>query len=42
VQIFSERYSPEEADKIAQSALALIEPFTRKQDEKIRQILEEL
>jgi DNA repair exonuclease SbcCD nuclease subunit len=42
MQIFSERYSKEEADKFAKSALALIEPFTRKQDEKIRQIIEEL
>jgi DNA repair exonuclease SbcCD nuclease subunit len=42
MQIFSERYSKEAADKFAKSALALIEPFTRKQDEKVRQILEEL
>jgi DNA repair exonuclease SbcCD nuclease subunit len=42
LQIFSERYSKEEADRLATSALALIEPFTRKQDEKVRQIIEEL
>ena len=42
LQIFSERYSKEEADRIAKAALALIEPFTRKQDEKVRQIVEEL
>jgi len=42
LQIFSERYSKEEADKIAKSALALIEPLTRKQDEKIKKIIEEL
>ena len=42
LQIFSERYSREEADKIAHSALSLIEPLTRKQDEKIKQTIEEL
>jgi len=42
VQIFSERYSKEEAEQISKSALALIEPLVRKQDEKIRQIIEEL
>ncbi|MDR2700646.1 MAG: DNA repair exonuclease [Nitrososphaerota archaeon] len=42
VQIFSERYSKEDADRIAKSALALIEPLTRKQDEKNRQIIEAL
>jgi hypothetical protein len=42
VQIFSERYSREEADKIAHGALSLIEPLTRKQDEKIKQTIEEL
>ncbi len=42
LQIFSERYGREESDKIARSALALIEPLTRKQDEKIKQTIEEL
>ncbi|MCW4029652.1 MAG: DNA repair exonuclease [Candidatus Bathyarchaeota archaeon] len=42
LQIFSERYSPEEADKIAHGAVNLIEPLTRKQDEKVRQQIEEL
>ena len=32
----------EEADKIAHVALSLIEPLTRKQDEKIKQTIEEL
>jgi exonuclease SbcD len=41
-QIFSERYSREEAEKVARSALALIEPLTRKQDEKVKQTIEEL
>ncbi|MCX6644466.1 MAG: hypothetical protein NT043_04600, partial [Candidatus Bathyarchaeota archaeon] len=42
LQIFSERYSREEADKITRSALSLIEPLTRKQDEKVKQTIEEL
>jgi hypothetical protein len=37
-----ERYSREEAEKIAHSAFSLIEPLTRKQDEKIKQAIEEL
>jgi DNA repair exonuclease SbcCD nuclease subunit len=42
LQIFTERYSREKAEKIAHSALNLIEPLTRKQDEKIKQAIEEL
>jgi DNA repair exonuclease SbcCD nuclease subunit len=42
LQIFSERYSREEADKIARSALSLIEPLSRKQEEKVKQTIEEL
>ncbi len=42
VQIFSERYSREEAEKIAHTAIGLIDPLTRKQEEKIRQTLEDL
>ena len=42
VEIFAQRYSREEADKIAHSALSLIEPLTKKQDEKIKQTIEEL
>jgi DNA repair exonuclease SbcCD nuclease subunit len=42
IQIFAERYGKEEAEKIAHSALSLIEPLTRKQDEKIKQTIEEL
>ena len=42
VEIFAQRYSREEADKIAHSALSLIEPLTKKQDEKIKQSIEEL
>jgi DNA repair protein SbcD/Mre11 len=42
LQIFGERYSREEAEKIARSAIALIEPLTRKQEEKVKQTIEEL
>jgi len=42
VEIFAQRYSREEADKIAHSALGLIEPLTKKQGEKIKQTIEEL
>jgi exonuclease SbcD len=42
VQIFGERYGSEEAQQIARTALGLIEPLTRKQEEKVRQTLEEL
>jgi exonuclease SbcD len=42
LQILSERYSHEEANKIARSAIALMEPLTKKQDEKIKQEIEEL
>ncbi|MFB3887993.1 MAG: exonuclease SbcCD subunit D [Candidatus Bathyarchaeia archaeon] len=42
LQIFSDRYSHEEAERIARSALSLIEPLTRKQEDKVKQTLEEL
>jgi hypothetical protein len=42
LQIFSDRYSREEAEKIARSALSLIEPLTKKQEERAKQTLEEL
>ncbi len=42
LQIFMERYGREEAEKIANSALGLIEPLTKKQDGKIKQVIEEL
>ncbi|XES78541.1 MAG: exonuclease SbcCD subunit D [Candidatus Bathyarchaeia archaeon] len=41
-EIFGERYSREEAEKIAHVAVGLIEPLTRKQEEKVKQTLEEL
>jgi DNA repair protein SbcD/Mre11 len=42
VEIFSARYGKEEAEKIAKAALGLIEPLTRKQDDKVKQTIEEL
>ena len=42
VQIFGERYSREEAERVANGAINLIEPLTHKKDEKVRQVLEEL
>lgn len=42
LEIFSQRYSNEEAEKIARSALNLIEPLSHKQEDKIKQIIEEL
>lgn len=42
LQIFSERYSCEAADKVARAAVSLIEPLTKKQDEKVKQTIEEL
>jgi hypothetical protein len=42
LQIFSDRYTREEAEKIARSAIALIEPLTKKQGEKVRQSVEAL
>jgi hypothetical protein len=42
MQIFTERYSREEADKIARSAISLIEPLAKKEEEKVKQTLEEL
>jgi exonuclease SbcD len=42
VQIFADRYGKEEAPKIAHAAVGLIEPLARKQDEKVKQTIEEL
>jgi DNA repair exonuclease SbcCD nuclease subunit len=42
LQIFSERYAYEEAEKIAHTAVDLIEPLTRKQEERTKQTIEEL
>jgi exonuclease SbcD len=42
LQIFSERHSRDEAEKIARAAISLIEPLTKKQEEKVKQTIEEL
>ncbi|HEX9262037.1 MAG TPA: DNA repair exonuclease [Candidatus Bathyarchaeia archaeon] len=42
LQIFNERYSRVEAEKIARSAISLIEPLTKGQEERAKQTLEEL
>ena len=41
LQIFSERYSRDEAERIARIAVSLIEPLTKKQEEKVKQTIEE-
>jgi hypothetical protein len=41
-QIFSERYSAEEAEKVARVAVNLIEPLTKKQEDKVKETIEEL
>lgn len=42
LHIFSERYSAEQAERIAHVAVDLIEPLTKNQEEKVKQTLEEL
>jgi len=42
LQIFSERYGRDKAEEIARVAVSLIEPLTKKQEEKVKQTLEEL
>jgi DNA repair exonuclease SbcCD nuclease subunit len=42
LQVFSERFNRAEAEKIARIATSLIEPLTKKQEEKVKQTLEEL
>ncbi|HLN44481.1 MAG TPA: DNA repair exonuclease [Candidatus Sulfotelmatobacter sp.] len=42
LQIFSERYSHAEAEKIARSAISLITPLTKGQEERVKQVIEEL
>jgi len=42
LQIFSERHSRDEAETIARIALSLIEPLTKKQEEKVKQTIEGL
>jgi DNA repair exonuclease SbcCD nuclease subunit len=42
MEIFTGRYSKEEAERIARASIALIEPLTRKQDDKVKQAIEAL
>jgi F0F1-type ATP synthase delta subunit len=42
LQIFSERYSREAAEKVARVAVSLIEPLTKKQEERVKQTVEDL
>ncbi len=42
LRIFSERHKQEEAEKIAHLAVSLIEPLTKKQEEKVKETIEEL
>lgn len=42
LEIFAQRYSREEAQRIAHSALNLIEPLSRKQEDKVTAAIEEL
>jgi hypothetical protein len=42
LQIFTERYSRAEAEKIARSAISLIEPLTKGEAERVKQTIEEL
>lgn len=42
LQIFNERYNRAEAERIARSAISLIEPLTKGQEEKVKQTIEEL
>ncbi len=42
LEIFTQRYSREEAEEIAHGALNLIEPLNRKQEDKVKQVIEEL
>ena len=42
MEIFADRYGKDEAERIAKGALDLIEPLKRKQDEKVKQQIEEM
>ena len=42
LQIFSERYASDEAQKMAHIAVELVEPLSKKEEEKVKQMLEEL
>jgi len=40
VQIFSERYSREQAEKIARLSVNILEPLVRKDEEKVKHEME--
>jgi hypothetical protein len=40
LQIFAERYSREEAEKIARLALNILEPLTRKDEDRVKKEME--
>ena len=42
LQIFSERHTSDEAERVSRVALSLIEPLTKKQEGKVKQTIEEL
>lgn len=42
LQIFSERYTAREAERIAHEAVRLIEPLTKRQEERVKQAIEAL
>jgi len=42
LQIFSERHTLEEAERISRIAVDLVEPITKRQEEKVKQTIEEL
>jgi DNA repair exonuclease SbcCD nuclease subunit len=42
IQIFSERHTPEEAERISRIAISMIEPLTKRQEEKVKQTIEAL
>ena len=42
LQVFNERYGQVEAERIARSALLLIEPLAKGEEEKVKQIVEDL
>jgi exonuclease SbcD len=40
LQVFAERYPRDEAERVARLSIALIEPLTHKEEEKVKQLLE--
>ncbi len=42
IEVFSDRFSPVESERMARAAVGLVEPLAKKQEEKVKQILMEL